>query len=82
MYAIQNLSDTNCYTCDKPEYFFRQRADNCENYRAFIDFKLSLEDPNLHIVRQSLIESDSVSDSEPNEADYDSEASTIIFKRK
>ena len=77
-----NLSDTNYYTCDKPVYFFRQRADNCENCRVFIDFKLSVEDPNSHIVRQSLIESDSESDSEPNEVDYGSKASTIIFERK
>ena len=77
---FSNLSDTNCHACDKPVYFFRQRADNCENCRAFIDFKLSVEDPNSHVVQQSFIESDSESDSEPNEVDYDSEASTIIFE--
>ena len=46
-----NLSDTNFYTCDKSVYFFRQRADNFENCRTFIDFKSSVEDPNSHIVR-------------------------------
>ena len=79
---FSNLSEINCYTCGKSVYFFRQTADNCKNCRTFIDFKLSVEDPNSHIVRHSLIESDSESDSEPNAVDYDSAAPTIIFDRK
>ena len=47
---LRNLLDANYYTCSKPVYSIGQRADNCENCRAFIDFKLNVHDQISNIV--------------------------------
>ena len=76
---FKNISDINCYICEKQICFVRKRANLCNECIAYLNHTIQ----NDEVISDS--EPDTGSESDPDsealEYEYDSEASTIILER-